>query len=220
MLNRIAGRFWLVLSVIAVLAACTKLNLTPSPGPTPPPTPTPTGEPTPSACGTPSANASTVLVAMSNGIGPTPVPTFGPINGYAVVENGIYPGQATLINQWINSVGNVAPITSNNVLQFINVDTAASHSAVGFKGEAFPPVPYSFPKAAASPTATAVSTSSLWSTGRIAPQAASQQCYSQTFTLKPGTYYFGDLDSYNLSNFRDVLIVSTPPASHIKASKW
>ncbi|MGA8474902.1 MAG: hypothetical protein WB681_07510 [Candidatus Cybelea sp.] len=55
-----------------------------------------------------------------------------------------------------------------------------------------------------------MSTSKLWSTGRIeAP--VSQQCYSQTFTLTPGIYYFGDLDYYNLSNFRDVLIVATPP---------
>jgi hypothetical protein len=219
-LNPIVGRLWLLLSTTAVLVACTKLNLTPSPGPTAqPPTATPSTSPTPAACGTPSTSASTVLVAMGNGIGPTPVPTYGPINGYAVVENGTYPAQAGLIDQWVNSVGNLAPITSNNVLQFINVDVGANHSAVGFKGEAFPPVPYTFPKAAASPTATAVSTTSLWSTGRIAPQSGSQQCYSQAFTLKPGTYYFGDLDSYNLSNFRDVLIVSTPSASHLKPSK-
>jgi hypothetical protein len=151
---------------------------------------------------------------MGNNIGPTPVLTYGPINGYAVVENGTFPGQAMLINQWLNPPGNVAPITSNNVLQFINVDTGgANHSAVGFKGNAFPPVPYDFPKAAASPTATAVSSTSLWSTGRIAPQTGSQQCYSQTFTLKPGIYYFGDLDNYNLSNFRDVLVVGTPTAA-------
>jgi hypothetical protein len=50
----------------------------------------------------------------------------------------------------------------------------------------------------------------LWSTGRLA-SPVSEQCYSQTFTLSPGVYYFGDLDYYNLSNFRDVLIVATPP---------
>ncbi|HEY2476025.1 MAG TPA: hypothetical protein VGI19_14640, partial [Candidatus Cybelea sp.] len=84
------------------------------------------------------------------------------------------------------------------------------HSAVGIKGNAFPPTPYTFPKPAASPAGTAVSDSSLWSTGRIVAPV-SQQCYSQVFTLSPGVYYFGDLDYYNLSNFRDVLIVATPP---------
>ena len=86
---------------------------------------------------------------------------------------------------------------------------------MGFKGDSFPTAPYTFPTAAASPTATAVSTSSLWSTGRIeAP--VSQQCYSQTFTLRPGIYYFGDLDYYNLSNFRDVLIVGSPPPARFR----
>jgi hypothetical protein len=77
-------------------------------------------------------------------------------------------------------------------------------------------LPYTFPSAAASPVATAVSTGSLWSTGRVdAPTY--QQCYSQAFTLAAGTYYFGDLDYYNLSNFRDVLIVATPtPAPKVR----
>lgn len=146
---------------------------------------------------------------MGNEIGPTSVPKYGTINGYSVVQGGSFPGRAMLINQWLNQ-GVVSPITSKNVLQFANVDNGgALHSAVGFKGNSFPPVPYTFPTAAASPTATAVSNSTLWSTGRVeAP--ASQQCYSQTFTLSPGVYYFGDLDYYNLSNFRDVLIVATP----------
>jgi hypothetical protein len=88
-------------------------------------------------------------------------------DGYAVVENGQFPGRTMLINQWLNQAESVAPITSKNLLQFVNVDTAyADHSAVGFKGEAFPAVPYTLPKAAASPTAASVSTTSLWSTGR------------------------------------------------------
>ena len=149
---------------------------------------------------------------MGNLIGPTTAPTYGTINGYAIVEFGTFPLQATLIDHWVNPAGNVVPITSGNVVQFANIDASGNHSAVGFKGEAFPATPYSFPKAAASPTGTTVSATSLWSTGRIAPQTGSQQCYSQTFTLKPGTYYFGDLDNYNLSNFRDVLIVATPQA--------
>lgn len=201
---------WTALLLISTIAACTKLDLSGGgDGPLPTPTSSNTASPAPGACGTPSASANLVLVAMGNNIGPVTVPKYGTINGYSVVENGSFSGRATLISQWLNQ-GVVTSITSRNVLQFTNVDTAgALHSAVGFKGNSFPPVPHAFPSAAASPTATAVSTGSLWSTGRVAAPV-SQQCYSQAFSLTPGTYYFGDLDLYNLSNFRDVLIVVTP----------
>jgi hypothetical protein len=33
-------------------------------------------------------------------------------------------------------------------------------------------------------------------------------CFSQTFTLTVGTFYFGDYDYYNLTNMRDVLVVT------------
>lgn len=147
-------------------------------------------------------------VRLPLAIAPTSAPKYGTINGYTVVENGSFSTKAMVISQWLND-GVLSSITSNNVLQFNNVDTGgALHSAVGFRGASFPSVPYTFPSAAASPVATAVSTGALWSTGRInAPTY--QQCYSQTFTLKPGVYYFGDLDYYNLSNFRDPLIVAT-----------
>jgi len=201
------SRYWTILATLALLAACAKLDLG-GDGPVPTPTSSATGSPTPGVCGTPSANTNLVIVAMGNSIGPTTVPKYGVINGYAVVQNGSFPGHATLINQWLNG-GVLAPITTKNVVQFTNVDSGAMHSAVGFKGNSFPPTPYTFPSPAASPVATGVSTGSLWSTGRIdAP--VSQQCYSQAFTLPAGTYYFGDLDYYNLSNVRDVLIVVTP----------
>jgi hypothetical protein len=192
---------------LAVVGACTKLDLGGNDA-VPSPTPTTTTSPTPGVCGTPSTNTNLVVVAMGNEITATTAPTYGVINGYAVVENGSIPSHAALINQWSNQ-GVLSSITSKNVLQFTNVDDGgALHSAVGFKGSRFPPVPYTFPSAAASPQATAVSTGTLWSTGRInAP--VSQQCYSQVFTLTPGVYYFGDLDYYNLTNFRDVLIVAT-----------
>jgi hypothetical protein len=205
------SRYWVAVVVAAGVAACTKLDLGGGSGPIPTPTPssTPTGGP--GVCGTPSSNANLVVVAMGNEIAPTTAPKVGAINGYAVVENGSFPSRAMLINQWLNQ-GVVSPITSKNVIQFANVDTGgATHSSVGFKGNRFPPIPYTFPSPAASPVATAVSTGTLWSTGRVNPPIY-QQCYSQTFALTPGVYYFGDLDYYNLSNFRDVLIVATPPA--------
>jgi hypothetical protein len=195
--------------VVACVAACAKLDLGGGNGPIPTPSSSATGSPTPGACGTPTTNSNLVVVAMGNEIAPATVPKYGTINGYTVVENGSFSSRATVINQWLNQ-GVLSSITSKNVLQFTNVDTGgAVHSAVGFKGASFPKVPYTFPSAAASPVATAVSTGTLWSTGRINPPV-SQQCYSQTFTLTPGVYYFGDLDYYNLSNFRDVLIVATP----------
>lgn len=203
------SRYWIVIMVVAGVAACTKLDLGGGSGPIPTPTGSPTGTPGPGVCSTPSLSSNVVVVAMGNEISPTTAPKYGTINGYAVVENGSFPAHAMLINQWLNQ-GVVSPITSKNVIQFANVDNGgADHSAVGFKGNRFPPTPYSFPSAAASPVATAVSTGTLWSTGRIDPPIY-QQCYSQTFTLKPGVYYFGDLDYYNLSNFRDALIVATP----------
>lgn len=206
------SRYWIVVMAVATAAACSKLDLgSNGSGPIPTPTASSTLTPAPGECATPNTNTNTVIVAMGNEIAPTTAPKYRTINGYAVVESGSFSGKATLINQWLNQ-GVLSPITSNNLLQFANVDSGgALHSAVGFKGARFPPVPYTFPSAAASPVATAVSTGTLWSTGRIDPPIY-QQCYSQTFTLTPGIYYFGDLDYYNLSNFRDVLIVATPHA--------
>ena len=84
---------------------------------------------------------------MGNNIGATYTSKYGVINGYGVVENGDFPAQAMLIDQWLNPSGDTAPITSKNVLQFTNVDTGfVLHSAVGFKGDSFPAVPYTFPE--------------------------------------------------------------------------
>lgn len=202
------SRCWIAVMTVAGVAACTKLDLSGS-GNGPIPTPTSsTNSPGPGVCNTPSSNANLVVIAMGNEIAPTSAPKYGAINGYAVVQSGSFPAKAALIDQWLNQ-GVLSSITPKNVIQFANVDNAgALHSAVGFKGNRFPPAPYTFPSAAASPVATAVSTGTLWSTGRVdAP--IYQQCYSQTFTLTPGIYYFGDLDYYNLSNVRDVLIVAT-----------
>jgi hypothetical protein len=218
MMKTTLPRYWIALALFATGAACAKLDLGGS-GPVPTPTSSSTASPTPGVCGTPASNTSLVVVAMGNNIGAVTVAKYGVINGYTVVENGSFSNKATLIDQWLNQ-GVLSPITSNNILQFTNVDTGgAQHSAVGFTGNAFPPIPYAFPSAAASPVATGVSTGSLWSTGRVQPPSY-QQCYSQAFTLKAGTYYFGDLDYYNLSNFRDVLIVGTPtPAPILRHSK-
>jgi hypothetical protein len=87
--------------------------------------------------------------------------------------------------------------------------SGANHSAVAFSGDAFPSVPYSFPSKSGSQTNTTIG-SGFWSTGRIPPASGGALCYSQVFTLKTGTYFFGDLDFYNTAtSYRDALIVSS-----------
>ncbi len=164
MMKTTLPRYWFALTLFATAVACTKLDLGGS-GPVPTPTSSSTASPTPSVCGTPAAGSNLVVVAMGNNIGAVTVAKYGIINGYTVLQNGSFSNKATLIDEWLNQ-GVLSPITSNNILQFTNVDTGgAQHSAVGFKGNVFPPIPYTFPSAAASPVATAVSTSTLWSTG-------------------------------------------------------
>ena len=63
-----------------------------------------------------------------------------------------------------------------------------------------------FPKSARSPIGNVI-TQALWSTGRLVSQPG-VACFSQTFTLTVGTFYFGDYDYYNLTNMRDVLVVT------------
>ena len=206
-MNKHLTGLWVAIMLASTVVACAKLDLGGS-GPVPAPSASATATATPTICNTPAAGSNVVVVAMGNNITATYTSKYGIINGYAVVENDRFPYQAMLINQWQNASGDTVPITPKNVLQFTNVDTSVPHSAVGFKGDSFPAVPYTFPTAAASPVATGVSATNLWSTGRV-KTPASEQCYSQTFTLTPGTYYFGDLDYYNLTNFRDVLVVAT-----------
>jgi hypothetical protein len=214
------AKAWAALALLASVAACTKLDLGSGNGTSPTPFPSvttsPTTGPTPNACNTPSTIANTVIVAMGNLIGPVSIAPYGTINGYAVVENNQFPLQATLINQWMTGSGVTQPITTKNVLQFVNVDTAGSvHSAVGFQGKEFPPTPYTFPTADVGPVGSTIGSKTAWSTGRVEAVGASvAQCYSQTFALTAaGNYYFGDYDYYNLSNVRDVLIVATPGAA-------
>ena len=181
-------------------------------GPTTGPTATssPTTSPTPSACNTPdAANTKLVIVGMASGFVATTDPLYGNIAGYAVIDlTGASPSPiaATIIDKTVAGTS----ITSQNTVQFVNLEPSGStilHSAVGFAGAAFPAKPFAFPSPLASPTASAVSTSAPWSTGLIAAPAT-MNCFSQEFTLKPGTYYFGDLTYYNITTFQDVLVVS------------
>jgi hypothetical protein len=176
-----------------------------------PVTPTPSASPTfsPGPCGTPNtSDPNLVMVGMANAFAAVTVAPYGKIGGYAVVDpSGASPAPQTagIISMTVSG----APITSANTLQFTNLENPGSivHSAYGFSGDAFPR-DYRFPSPAPSPTATAI-TSGNWFTGLV-PSLSTAQCFSQTFSLKPGTYYFGDYSYYNLTTFEDVLVVSTP----------
>jgi hypothetical protein len=198
-LVRLAPLVWLM---AAGVLGCAHLPTYSSVGPTPTPSatasvgPTPTGSPAPCATQAPSA---TVVVVISSTITAVAVPIYGTINGYTTLNpDGSFGNVATVINA-----------KPSDIIQFVNGEnsgpTTILHSAVGFPGAvSFPAPPYTFPAGTSQPLGSAIS-SLQWSTGRLQPLA----CFSQTFTVSPGTYFFGDLDYYNLTNTRDVIVVST-----------
>jgi len=142
---------------------------------------------------------------MANGIGAINDPTYQTLYGYGVVDQfGDVPEQAGVISETSDG----SPLTSGNTLQFYNAEAAGStilHSAYGFSA-GFPSAPFAFPSPAPSPTGSAIARTA-WFTGRISSPVDSI-CYSQTFTLAPGAYYFGDYDLYNTIAYRDVIVVS------------
>ena len=185
----------LALVALGVLGGCHG-GLAPFPGGGGTPTPFPTN------CTTAAPNT-TVFVAMAAAVTPTSVPTFGTINGY---------GPSDVIGDFSNVAATVTA-TSSDIVQFINVESSGPqpifHSAVGLgKVTAFPSPTVSFSPQAAQPEGSSITTGT-WSTGRVPPPSAlTGFCFSQPFTLSPGTYFFGDLDYYNTANMRDVIIVS------------
>lgn len=217
------GLFGLALaSLIAAAAGCGggQSGIIVGPGPTP----TGGASPTPAPCGTPIANG--VFVAMASYITATTDPTYGLINGYALVAtDGTYSNVAQPIR-----------VRPGDVLQFVNVEPAPAasqppiqHSAVSLQGASFPaatPSPVSsaspgatpspavtptpiFTSGAQSPIGSSISTA-LWSTGRVPASATDTLCYSQSFTTPvQGTYAFGDYDYYLATNMRDVIIVTS-----------
>jgi hypothetical protein len=179
-----------------------------------PSSPTPTGgaTPTPAPCGT-SAPGS-LFIAMASYITATTSPTYGLINGYAIVAtDGTY-----------SNVAEPLMVRPGDILQFVNVEPVPNpsqapiqHSAVSLLGSTFPPLP-SFPPTAQAPIGSTITTN-LWSTGRVPVLDDGTLCYSQTLTAHvAGTYAIGDYDYYTLTNTRDVLIVSaTAPQSRARA---
>jgi hypothetical protein len=187
----------------SVTAGCAHPDDAGLPGPGATPSGNPTGSPTPVASCAPQATGQAVFVAMSVLAVATTDPTYGLINGYAPIDDtGFY-----------NDIATVIMANPTDVLQFENADDLTPvtivHSAVGLP-QPFPTPGYVFPSPAASPEGSAITNSSLWSTGRVQPI-----CFSQPFTLTTGTYYFGDIDYYGSINMRDVLVVSpsVAPAS-------
>lgn len=202
--NRLA---WCVLCMIgcAVALGCAKggTGIVPA---TPTPSTSPTAVPSGSCNTTESTNPNLVLVGIGSELATAVSPSYGQIAGYALFDGTDIPDQAQVISTTLSG----APITSADTLQFTNIELvsgAVYHSAVGFPNQNFPAIPYAFPSPAASPSNSVIG-SGFWSTGRIPPAQNGQLCFSQVFTLDPGTYYFGDLDYYNtITSYRDVLVV-------------
>ncbi len=195
---------WIVLCVLssALTFGCAKQSggVIPVVSPSPSPTAVPSV-----ACNTnESTNPNLILIGIGSEATTVTSP-YGQIAGYALFDGIDIPGQAQVISKTYAG----QPITTTNTVQFTNIELGAGtifHSAVAFAGK-FPPTPYVFPSPAASPVGTVIG-NSFWSTGRIPPAQSGLLCFSQEFTLEPGTYYFGDLDYYNtITSYRDVLVV-------------
>jgi hypothetical protein len=190
-------------------------------GATPPSGPTgftsfPSGAPTPTPAGNCQAFASGVTTAVIETSPeilppPTPDPTYGVVGEYALEPaGGGFNGTAAVIH-----------LTSADVVQFLNVDTVYTVSAVGLGTSGFPNTPHTFPSGAQNPIGSAIG-SGTWSTGRLGINL-STGCYSQPLTLPQVTgggttaAYFGDLDRYNrVTNgqpYRNVIVVSAAPAN-------
>jgi hypothetical protein len=188
--------------VLAFCASCAHLPqyavAGPSPTPEISPSPSPTGS---AACAGPAANT-TAFIVISVTVLPSTSPVYGAVNGYIEANSD---GTFGLTAQ-------VVTLHASDVVQFVNVDDYGGalsiyHSAVGFpKASGFPVIPYPFLGSAAQPLGSALSSSTQWSTGRLGIPSAI--CYSQTFSLSAGTYYFGDYDFYNsLNSIRGVINV-------------
>jgi hypothetical protein len=177
------------------------------------PTPTPTPTATPGACATPDVTDTNVaLVGVSVDMTPAKDPKNNSIFGYAPYVNGNIPPQTS-------AVVTVAP---SQLVQFLNLEPSSStlsHSAVGFTSSTFPTVPYNFPPGSDSQVgsiitkAIAAGASVPWSTGEIPASSTASTgmyCASQVFRAPtPGTYYFGDFNTYNsAASMRGEIIVS------------
>jgi hypothetical protein len=193
---------------------------TPSPGPSSSPgsSPSPGSSASPANCGVVNPNA-TIYIAMTSTATATNDPNYGVVNGFT----DIYDSSNAPSN-----VANVILARPTDVIQFVNLEPlgpnpspSASPSIIDHSGAAFPssfPSPsYSFPPQETSQLGSVIS-SQPWSTGPIGQDFSGQFiCYSQSFTLPStnGTFYFGDLHFYGLSNMRDLVVVST---SRLKAN--
>ena len=135
---------------------------------------------------------------MSANAAPTIDPTYGVLFGYT---NGIDNTQQPLPTTIITVISGIN-------LQFVNYDFNQPHSAASLSGTAFPPPsPDPFPSGATQPIGSSIG-SSPWSSGLV-PAVTSFYCFSQSFTTPTaGTYLFGDVQTFGVTNTRDVIIVS------------
>ena len=204
-------RLFLLFGALLVIVGCAHLPAADyggSPTSSPSSSSSPSSNPssTPGPCPTQDVtDTNVVYVSVNPDVTPTKDPSGNQIFGYAPYDingGGSVPGASATIT-----------MTSTQLLQFINTDANpnnVSHSAVGFSTNGFPPLPYTFPSGSDTAVGTALTTTpssgngAPWSTGEIA-----QNCFSQVFSARAGTYYFGDFATYNsASSMRDEVIVT------------
>lgn len=187
---------------------------TPSPGSSSSPgaSPSPGSSATPANCGIADLNA-TIYIAMTSTATATDDPNYGVINGFTDVYDSFNAP---------SNVANVILARPSDVIQFVNLEplgpspspsttpSIIDHSGAALPGS-FPSPSYTFPPQETSQLGSVIS-SQPWSTGPIGQDFSGQTvCYSQSFTLPSsnGTFYFGDLHFFGLSNMRDLVVVST-----------
>lgn len=144
---------------------------------------------------------------MGSTIAPVNDPKYGTINGFAAV---VSPQSQFLVPT------TAAPISArtSDIVQFVNVEPIGSSTqrsaALLMNGTqaatSFPAAPYEFPASQQVALGSRIGPQA-WSTGRISSNQGTGYCASQQFTLSSGTWYFGDIDTYNLDNRRDVIVV-------------
>jgi hypothetical protein len=169
----------------------------------------PSTAPTNGPCNTTQAPGATVIPMAFAFAGTATPPPYGAINGYGPPNFVINPSQGsfTVPTPQPIQVGAGATIQFENDEGFFqNLRTV--HSAAFVSATSFTP-DFSF-SGQQKQTGNSIGGTTVWSTGPIpASDGAGNTCFSQTFhvSASSGTVYFGDLNYYNTSNFRSVIVI-------------
>jgi hypothetical protein len=185
------------------------------------PSPVPSGSPTPTPSPTPTANYYVSMAYAYTGIEPTDAPSYGPVDGYALVSPPPTPVSSPTptpspkpspTSTQTPGPSNVVNVPCNANIEFLNFDTALLHSAaqlVPTNGGQFPPAYNNTNGSVASPLLTPISFPGF-NSGLVQPDAGLPGI-SQVYKTGaiPGAYLFGDYTDYNnFPSMRTVIFVN------------